>query len=296
MNSLKNTLALAIGSAILLAAPGALAQTVFTQWTFDNLTNGTATTSPAASTGSGTASSVGMTATGGPYATANATGPDTSNIDNVVGTDTGSVDGLANNTATANNMWRIVGTNGWNSGAAIGTQGAQFLTSTAGEQNIVAAFDIYVTAQGESSFQAQYTINGTTWINAPLTYAGAAIAGNGAGSVTTNSTNASIVTGTYFQASAAGGDTQFDGFQVNLSGVTAVNNDPNFGLRIVNAATGTAVTNVKTLGALNNTSGNWRLDDVTFEGTAIPEPSTWALILGSFALAIAAWRRRQATA
>jgi hypothetical protein len=285
---LRPASAIAIGS-ILLGLPFAHGQTVFTQWTFDNVPAAptTTNTSPTASTGSGTAASLGM----GLF-----TGPDASNIENVVGTDTGTVDGLPNNTGTANNMWRVVGTNGWNSGAAIGTQGAQFLTSTSGEQNIIAQFDMYITAQGENTFQAQYTINGTSWINAPLTYAGSAIAGNAAGSVLTNSTNSKIVTGTYFQAglSGTGNDAQFDGFTVNLTGVSAVNNDPNFGLRIVNAATGSAVLNLSKGTALNNTSGNWRLDDVTFEGTAIPEPSTWALITGCLALGYVALRRRTA--
>jgi hypothetical protein len=190
-------------------------------------------------------------------------------------------------------MWRIVGTNGWNSGAAIGTQGAQFNASTVGEQNITASFDIYITVQGESSFQAQYTTNGTTWINAPLSYAATQISGNGVGSVLTNSSNANIVQGNYFQASADTSDAQFNGFTVNLTGISGVNNDANFGLRIVNAATGTAVTNLKTLGALNNTSGNWRLDNVTIEGTAIPEPSTWALLAGSVVFAAVLVRRRQ---
>jgi len=287
MNSrIRTASALALGSILLLGLPLARGQSAFTQWTFDSLAVGT-NLSPAPSTGTGTTSSLGM----GLF-----TGPDTSNIDGVVGTDNGSYDGLPNNTGTANNMWRIVGSNGWNNGAAIGTQGAQFLTSTVGQQGITAQFDLYITAQGESSFQAQYTSDGTTWINAPLTYAGSLIAGNGAGSVTTNSSNPNIVNGTYFQAGVSGAknDAQFDDFTVNLTGISAVNNDPNFGLRIVNAATGSAVTNLSLGTALNNTSGNWRIDNVTFEGQVIPEPSTWALIAGCAVLGWAVIRRSPA--
>jgi hypothetical protein len=297
----RNSLVLALAAASLVAGTRAGAQSVFTAWNFDNLTSGATSFSPAASTGTGTALSIGMTSStsgAGSFPTAGATGPDTSNIFTLQGTDTGSVDGLSNNTSAANLTWRIVGTNGWNSAAAIGAQGAQFSASTVGEQNITASFDLEITSQGESSFQAQYTINGTTWLNAPLTFAGAAIAGNGGGSVLTNSLNANIVNGTYFQATASGKGTDqwFDGFTVNLSAISAVNNDPTFGFRIVNAATGTAVTNVSQLAALNNTSGNWRLDDVTFSGTAIPEPSTWALIAGCVVLGSAMLRRRFARA
>jgi hypothetical protein len=274
---------LAIGSIIVLASPLLRAQSTIAAWNFDNLANGLTTSSPAPSTGLGTSSSVGMTSTGVlNYPTPNATGPDTSNIDNVQGTDT-------DNSSTNNNVWRIVGTNGWNSGTAIGTQGAQFNTSTAGETNISVSFDIEITVQGEANLQVEYTTNGTLWQNAALTFTGAGA------TILTNSSNSNIVNGSYFHGAPTVNDTWFNGITANLTGITAVNADPNFGIRIVNAATGAADVNLKTNGALNNTSGNWRLDDVTISGTAaIPEPSTWALVIGVLALGFAAIRRRTA--
>jgi hypothetical protein len=42
---------------------------------------------------------------------------------------------------------------------------------------------------------------------------------------------------------------------------------------------------------INNTSGNWRFDDVTISGVAsVPEPSSWALA-GIVAVAFAGLRR-----
>ena len=43
----------------------------------------------------------------------------------------------------------------------------------------------------------------------------------------------------------------------------------------------------------NNSSGNWRFSDITFTGTAVPEPSTM-LLGGAAAIFIAGVRRRRA--
>jgi hypothetical protein len=40
-------------------------------------------------------------------------------------------------------------------------------------------------------------------------------------------------------------------------------------------------------------SGNWRIDDMSLSASAIPEPSTYAVFFGAFALAGAVWKRRQ---
>ena len=53
-------------------------------------------------------------------------------------------------------------------------------------------------------------------------------------------------------------------------------NDPNFAIEMVNASTG--ADNVSAAGtALNNSSGNWRFDNIAISGTAVPEPSALAL-------------------
>ncbi len=286
MKNLQKLICIGASSFALSSLMSANAQ-VITAWNFDNLTAATNLT-PAPSSGvnssTSTATSVGMTSTGtANYPTAHATGPDTSNVTNVQGTDT-------DNSGAANNVWRIVGTNGWNSGAGIGTQGAQFNVSTAGFTNVTLSFDLMITVQGEADMQVEYTTNGTTWTNAALTYSGSLA------SVLTNSSNANIVTGTYFHGTSPNAnDTWFNGITANFGSVA--NNDPNFGVRIVNAATGTADVNIKTGVQINNTSGNWRLDDVTLSGTEVttPEPSTYALMLSGLAMLVAMHRLRRNT-
>jgi hypothetical protein len=198
-----------------------------------------------------------------------------------VGTDTNT--GFVN-TSASNQEWRIRGTNGWNSAAPIGTQGAQFLTSTAGYTGITVKFDIDISTQGEANVQLQYTTDGITWTNAPLTYGG----GNG-GTVLTNSSNPNIVTGSYLNttlASPSSNSNWYNEVTANLTSISGVNNDANFGIRIVNAATGASDVALKTSqGQINNTSGNWRFDDVTvLAAQSVPEPSTWTL--GASAVAI----------
>lgn len=261
MNHSKKIALIALGSLLVLAATRANAQ-VITEWNFDNLSTGT-NTAPAPSTGTGTASSLGM---------ALFTGPDASNIYNLAGTG-------SDNSGSGNNTWRIVGTNGWNSGAAIGTQGAQFNVSTVGYSNVSLTFDVSISSQGEANLQVEYSTNGgTSWANAPLTYSGTPTS-PATGTILTNSSNPNIVNGTYFHGEANNGsDVWYNGLTVNLSGVAAANNDPNLEFEIVNASTGTADVNEKGNTALNNTSGNWRFDDVTVSGVAaVPEPSSWAL-------------------
>jgi hypothetical protein len=300
-NTSKNILLVA-GIASLLTLPQAHAQTLITGWNFDNLSTGTNLT-PSASGGAtaneaaSSAMSIGLTSPGttpGADPTAGATGPDASNVYNLVGTDTATG---ANNTSSSNNTWRLVGTNGWNSGTAIGTQGAQFDVSTVGFSNISFSFDIDVSSQSEANLQVEYSTNGgSTWLNAPLTYSGTSA---GTGTILTNSSNANIVKGTYFNANnnGKGNDDWYNDLSVNLSGVSAANEDAGFEVRIVNAATGSADVNASQQVALNNTSGNWRLDNVQVDGTAdVPEPFTWALLLGgALVLVIAAGRRLRFT-
>jgi hypothetical protein len=169
----------------------------------------------------------------------------------------GSTDG------TAGNIWRIVGTNGWNSAAPIGTQGAQFLASTSGDSSITAQFDLYASTQGEGKFEVEYTTDGSTWNNVPA--ADLSIGANSASkiSVQNNTSSANTVTGGYFDI--VGGQNWYNALQVNLEGIPAVNNNANFGIRIVNSSTGADCLNAAGA-ALNNTSGNWRFDEVQIIG------------------------------
>ena len=229
--------------------------------------------SPDPSTGTGTASTLGMnvnSSTGNPDAATK----DTSDINaaSPLSTDPG--------TAGVNTQWRIrggdgsaspgTGTNAWSSLAPIGSQGAQFTVSTAGLNNIHVSFDWSPTAQGEAKLQLQYTLNGSTYFNvaaALFTSTGGATAATGA--------SANTVAGGYLQATAA---VYYNGITADLSSVPGAANDANFGIRLVNASTGSD--NVNTAGAaLNNTSGNWRFDEVTVSGSTLvaPEPGSFAI-------------------
>lgn len=278
----------AVGIALLTLA-GANAQTNITQWTFDNLAVAS-NSSPSPSIGSGVATPLGMNV----YTTGtNTAGAANSNdITTASGFD-------SNNTASTNEIWRIRGANGWNSAAAIGTQGAEFAVSTAGFTNISLSFDLLITAQGEANFQIDYTTNGSTWLNATvLSISGTAKTTNGtaviADYVTNNTSNANIVNGTYIHTDATN-DSWFDGVTVDLSGVSNVNNNTNFAFEVVNATTGSSDVALKANGALNNSSGNWRFDDVTVNGVqAVPEPATYVLFgLGALGLVLV-YRRKKA--
>ncbi len=157
--------------------------------------------------------------------------------------------------------WRIRGEgnnangqgNGWNTAAPQYTQGAQYLISTVGYSNIVFEYDWYTTAQAVRDLQAQYTVDGSTWTNV--------------GPV---------------QVAPAGGG-YFPQITINFPalGIASVNNNPNFGIRLVTTydtsagapvpATYTAAT-LSAPGApvvINNNSGNWRFDEINVLGTAI---------------------------
>lgn len=283
---MKSTTTAAVGAVLLLTASVGQASTI-TAWNFENLAHAINNT-PAASTGTGSASALGM----GVYATP-AVGTNTDDVLAGVTGDTGS-----NTIANTSNIWRIravggsgsAAANGWSSLAPIGTQGAQFLASTAGYTGITVSFDWYATNQGEAKLQFEYTTDGVNWINAGLS------GGAGSGvSFLTNSASANTVKGAYVNIGTAG-QNWVTGLYATITDPAAAN-DANFGIRLVNAATG--ADNVSAKGtALNNNSGNWRFDNVVIAGTVqtavVPLPaSAWLLGSGVMGL-VALSRRRQA--
>src|SRR5579863_4344695 len=126
---------------------------VIAAWTFEN--NAIAVNnSPAPSTGSGTATSIGMAT----YPTPNI-GVTADDVLAGAAGDTG-VNGYAN----TSQIWRVRAqagsagaANGWSSQAPIGTQGVMFAASTIGYTNITLSFDWYATTQGEAKLQLLYT-------------------------------------------------------------------------------------------------------------------------------------------
>ena len=296
MNTRLPLLALTILGATSLS--GTAFATTVTEWNFNNYVgNSTAldvVTTPAPTTGSGIASSLGMNSNynaslGQPASV------DTSDITNSTPL---SSDPSPQPNGT-NNEWRIRGgtgttspggsataSNGWSSFAPIGSQGAEFQVSTMGFTNLQLSFDWSPTTQGEANLQVEYSLNGSTFLNVP-----ASLFTVPTGVVAmTNTTSANTVMGGYIQTL---NNTSFNnGIVVNLSGIAGAANDPNFAVELVNASTG--ADDISTTGkALNNTSGNWRFDEVSIN--AVPEPGPCALVGLSLAgLALLAYRRATA--
>jgi hypothetical protein len=282
-----------LGAVLILAGFEAVhAQTTtIAAWNFEN-DSVAVNNNPAASTnnsgGTVTADSIGMNV----YPTPNV-GVTTDDVVVGKGSDTG-----ANNVADTTNTWRVRGqagsngaANGWSSAAPIATQGAQFFApttsfSSTSYSSLQISFDWYATTQGEANLELAYTTDGTTWTDVPVT-----LGGSDAGlQVLTNSSSANTVTGSYLSDNALTGGTKagqdwFTGLTATITNPNALGN-ANFGIELVNASTG--ADDISTTGsALNNSSGNWRFDNVSIAAVAAPEPGTWALLLGSAALLVA---------
>jgi uncharacterized protein (TIGR03437 family) len=242
-----------------MAASLAVAQAdVIAAWTFEN--NALAVSnSPAPSTGSGTAKSIGMDV----YQTPSV-GVTTDDVLAGSAGDTG-----VNGNADLTNIWRVRAqqasstsgaANGWSSLAPIGTQGVIFAASTVGYNNITVSFDWYATNQGVANLQFAYTTDGSTWHTVALNPSGSS-----AGlAFLNNTTSANTVKGPYVSITGGAGQDWFTGLTATISDPNAANN-PKFAIEMVNASTG-----ADNLGAsgtpLNNNSGNWRFDNVTISG------------------------------
>ena len=151
--------------------------------------------------------------------------------------------------------------NGWNTAAPQYTQGAEFDVPTTGYYHVVFQYDWYVTAQGFRDLQAQYNTNITNsngWTNVgPLQ-----VTPDGGGFVNQITID--------FTALGLGAQ---------------VDNNPNFGVRLVGAYdpsytgagsptyTGASLTNGQPT-VYNNNSGNWRFDEINFFGNTSSTTTT----------------------
>jgi len=248
--------------ALSIASLSAAQASTVTAWNFDNdavAKFGPSANGPAASTGTGTTTSLGMN-----LSSTNTYGSD---VLAGVAADTG-----ANTLSDLTNVWRIRGTtanNGWTSTAAIGTQGAEFAASTLGYSNINVSFDWYTTTQGEANLQLEYTNDGTHWINDAISIGANSSLGLASltNSSSTNTVNGAYISDNLLTNGSLAGQDWFTNLTASISDPLAANNAL-FAIKLVNASTG--VDNVSTQGtALNNTSGNWRFDNVSISGTAI---------------------------
>jgi len=255
---------------------------LFTSWDFNPDSNTSVTihgnsysqnNTPAPTIGSGTAIVLGMNNSYS-FPVGGSTGTLTGSVASAdITTTEGSTDPGMDFTS---NSWRVRGPactksasscgatagvgNGWNTAAPQYTQGAEFDVPTTGQYHVVFQYDWYVTAQGFRDLQAQYNTNignPTGWTNVgPL------------------------------QVTPDGG-----GFvnQITIDftalGITGVDNNPNFGVRLVGAYdptytgtgaptyTGASLTNGQPV-IYNNNSGNWRFDEINFFGNNSPSITT----------------------
>jgi uncharacterized protein (TIGR03437 family) len=250
--NMKNIVSIA---ALMAASLPVVQADVITAWTFEN--NSIAVNNiPAPSTGSGTATSIGMAT----YPTPSV-GVTTDDVLAGTAGDTG-----VNGVADTSQIWRVraqAGTsgaaNGWSSAAPIGSQGAMFAVSTVGYTNITVSFDWYATNQGEANLQLQYTADGATWHNVAL------YPGTSPGiAVMNNTTSANTVKGWYVSITGGVGQGWFAGLTAAINDPTAAHN-PKFAIQIVNASTGADCISASGT-PLNNNSGNWRFDNVVISG------------------------------
>ncbi len=203
---------------------------IIAQWTLENSPTAS---SPAPSTGTGTASTVGSMGT-----LSLATGMNT-------------LTGCGTQTS---------GTNAWafsavNPGASNESSGAQFTTSTLGYENISFSWEQRWSGTSTNTVRLQYTTDGSTWNNFTMT------------DLNTQYCLGSLNDGRFETNTTSD---QFRRITVDLSSITAANNNVNFGVRVVAAhyqstgqfrqvATPTSVA----------TAGTWRFDNITFRGEPV---------------------------
>ena len=268
---------------------------ILADWTFNNVPVAT-NNSPAPAIGAGTAAGLGMT-NGYTYPYTPPTVGATNNDDIIV------TAGSSTNSGT-DQAWRIRGltnaagppgsANGWNTAAPQYTQGAQFSVSTLHTSNIVVKYDWFTTNQGVADQQFQYTVDGTNWINQKTSISLAAGPNVGLNVASPNAFNNNIT------------------IDFGALGIHTVDNDPAFAIRMVSAYdqtfnnttpnAGTGLTGFGTTytgasgGVYNDTSGNWRFDNVIVSGTTIPTPEPASIVmagLGLVSLFYCGWRRRR---
>jgi MYXO-CTERM domain-containing protein len=193
------------------------------------------------------------------------------------------------NPLSTNFAWRVRGDlNGWALSAPQYAQGAEFDVSTVGFQGVSLSFDFFSTTQGVKDLQVQYNADVTSsagWTNFTGSVAGVA--------TVKDASNNTLLVATSNNYNTVG--TTVTTNTIDLSGIAGINNDSHFGVRLVSAFDPT-VTPLTYSGAAggtyNNSSGNWRFDQIAIKGTAVPEVPTSA-VLGLATLGLLVARRRR---
>lgn len=164
---------------------------------------------------------------------------------------------------------------GWNTtsyptqGSGSGTEGARYNAPTTGGmgyKDIVVEFDLRTSNTASKFYRFEYTVDGTNF-------------------VTTGIANPIIA--------SAGGDTWNNNIMFDLSSITGVNNNANFGFQIVSifdpSGSGYLAANS---GSTYAGTGTVRFDMVEVNGQPVPEPATLAAIAVGLS-AIAARKRKR---
>jgi len=217
-------------------------QTTITQWDFEASPLPGGNSSPSPSTGVGSAQKVGSMS-----------GETTA---------TGNSSGCGGNT-TGTQAWQI----GTANPGTLESSGVQFLTSTFGYENVQFSWDQRFSNASTRTVRVQYTLDGTTWTNFDLN------SSNFTSGCANRSglDNGKIDVGDPISTNA--GDS-WSRRTVNFSSITAANDNPNFGVRIL--ASHYAATNQFRQANSSSTvatAGTWRFDNVTFTGTLIVAPT-----------------------
>ena len=177
----------------------------------------------------------------------------------------GSMTNLSRGTGSATGCTQTSGTGSWaigtaNPGTINETSGAQFLVPTTGYQGIQFTYDQRMSNSATRTERIQYTLDGTIWVNLDVDATNSTISCNG-----------SYDNGKFDRGNTLG-QNMSDSWSrktVDFSSVAGVDNNPNFGVRIVAAhfdATGQFRQANNSLNVA--TAGTWRFDNVRF--TASP--------------------------
>lgn len=150
-------------------------------------------------------------------------------------------------TAPSNYGWQT--TTYTTSVANSGTAGVQFAVSTLGYSDIIVSWDQRHSNTSSRFVQFQYSTDGTNF-----TAFGSAFAGNA-------------------------GDTWFNNRTIDLTGVSGVDNNPNFAFRIVAVVDPASAPSayISSSGGAFASTGTYRYDMVTVQGV-VPTPGAMALI------------------
>ena len=227
---------------LLFSFSNATSQATIASWTYDSLLPNT--TNPTSDVGNGFSSLVGITALPQSFTGLNST--------------TG---------CGKDNSGKAWSHANFDPGSSNEVNGVQYKVSTTGFSNIKFSWDQHFTNTAPNTVRLQYTINdGTTWTNFTMV----------------NGTNTTICAGSIntngcFETNA--GDT-YRRITVDLSSITTINNNANFGIRLVASyyQTSGQYRQSKTPASIATNQGNWRFDNVNFTGTPT---TTGAVISGT---------------